>query len=295
MKSPLLLLALGLAACLPALPAAEDSRIRVAVSVPPQADFVRRIGGDHVQVEVMIPPGYSHVDYPLTPRQVAALSRARLYVAVGHPAFEFEQIQLKAVLRDLPGIQVVDMSRGMALMAGEGEGDEEDHGHSHAGGDPHVWVAPDTVAVAARNIEVALSGIDPAHAAEYRANLQAFETEIAALDREIRARLAGREGDRFMVYHPTWGYFARQYGLQQVAIEAEGKEPSAQRLIQLIDRARRERIQVVFVQAGFPRKSAQVIAEAVGGRVLVADPQDPDWLGNLRRVARELQEALPHA
>lgn len=293
MKAPLLLLALGLAACLPALPAAEDARIRVAVSVPPQADFVRRIGGDHVQVEVMIPPGYSHVDYPLTPRQVAALSRARLYVAVGHPAFEFEQVQLKSVLRDLPGIQVVNMSRGMQLIAGEGEGEEDEHGHG--GGDPHVWVAPDTVAVAARNIEAALAGIDPAHAAEYRANLQRFEVEIAGLDREIRARLTGRGGDRFMVYHPTWGYFAREYGLQQVAIEAEGKEPSAQRLIQLIDRARRERIKVVFVQAGFPRKSAQVIAEAVGGQVLVADPQDPDWLGNLRRVARELQEALPHA
>jgi zinc transport system substrate-binding protein len=171
----------------------------------------------------------------------------------------------------------------------------EEDAHGHGGGDPHVWVAPDTVAVAARNIEAALAGIDPAHAGEYRANLQRFEVEIAALDREIRARMAGRGGDRFMVYHPTWGYFAREYGLQQVAIEAEGKEPSAQRLIQLIDRARRERIKVVFVQAGFPRKSAQVIAEAVGGQVLVADPQDPDWLGNLRRVARELQEALPHA
>jgi zinc transport system substrate-binding protein len=297
MKAPFLLLALGLAACRPVLPPAEDGRIRVAVSVPPQGYFVRRIGGEHVRVEVMIPPGYSHVDYPLTPRQVAALSRSRLYVAVGHPAFEFEQVQLKPVFRDLPGLQVVNMSRGMSLIAGEVEGDEDEHGHGedHGGGDPHVWVAPDTVAVAARNIAAALSGIDPAHAAEYRANLQGFEAEIAALDREIRARLAGRRGGRFMVYHPTWGYFAREYGLQQVAIEAEGKEPSAQRLIQLIDRARRERIEVVFVQAGFPRKSAQVIAEAVGGRVLVADPQDPDWLGNLRRVARELQEALPHA
>src|ERR1700710_2325524 len=115
MKPPLLLLALGLAACRPMLPTADDPRIRVAVSVPPQADFVRRIGGGHVQVEVMIPRGDSRVAYPLPPRQVAALSRARIYVAVGHPAFEFEQIQLKAVLRDLPGVQVVDMSRGMAL------------------------------------------------------------------------------------------------------------------------------------------------------------------------------------
>jgi zinc transport system substrate-binding protein len=281
-----------LAACHPVPPPAAGARIRVAVSVPPQAYFVRRIGGDHVQVDVMIPPGYSHVDYPLTPRQVAALSRARLYVAVGHPAFEFERVQLASVLRDLPGIQVVDMSRGMRLLAGGGEGDEDEHGHGE--GDPHVWVAPDTVAVAARNIAAALEGIDPAHAAEYRANLQGFEAEVAALDREIRARLAGAEGARFMVYHPTWGYFAREYGLQQVAVEAEGKEPSAQRLIQLIDQARREKIEVVFVQAGFPRKSAQVIAEAVHGRVLIADPQDPDWPGNLRRVSRELQEALPH-
>jgi len=297
MKFPyFLLLALTLAACRPMAPAGDAGRLRVAVSVPPQAYFVRRIGGDRVQVDVMIPPGYSHVDYPLTPRQVAALSRARLYVAVGHPAFEFERVQLAAVLRDLPGIQVVDMSRGMRLLAGEGEGDEDEHGHSgEAGGDPHVWVAPDTVAVAARNIAAALEGIDPAHAAEYRANLASFEMDVAALDREIRQRLAGTQGDRFMVYHPTWGYFAREYGLEQVAIEAEGKEPSAQRLIRLIDRARRERVKVVFVQAGFPRKSAQVIAEAVGGRVLVADPQDPDWLGNLRRVSRELQEALPHA
>jgi zinc transport system substrate-binding protein len=286
----LALLALLLAACRPVLPPAHDSRIRVAVSVPPQAYFVERIGGDRVQVAVMIPPGYSHVDYPLTPRQVAALSRARLYVAVGHPAFEFERVQLAPVLRDLPGVQVVDMSRGMRLIEGEGEEDE----HGHAAGDPHVWVAPGTVAVAARNIAAALEGIDPAHAAEYQANLACFEADVAALDREIRARLAGAHGDRFMVYHPPWGYFAREYGLRQVAIEAEGKEPSARRLIQLIDQARREKIKVVFVQAGFPRKSAQVIAETVGGRVLVADPQDPDWLGNLQRVARELQEALPH-
>ena len=286
---------LALAACRPALPPADAGRIRVAVSVPPQGYFVERIGGRHVQVEVMIPPGYSHVDYPLTPRQLVALSRARLYVAVGHPAFEFEQARIKPLLPDLPHLEVVDMSRGMRLLEGEGEG-SEGHGHrGHAGGDPHVWVAPETVAVAARNIAAALERTDPAHAAEYRANLRRFEADVAGLDREIRARLAPERGSSFLVYHPTWGYFAREYGLRQVAIEAEGKEPSAGRLIQLIDGAKREGVKVVFVQSGFPRKSAQVIADAVGGRVLVADPQDPDWLGNLRRVSRELQEALEHA
>ncbi|HEY7215189.1 MAG TPA: zinc ABC transporter substrate-binding protein, partial [Thermoanaerobaculia bacterium] len=265
-------------------------RIRVAVSVPPQAYFVERIGGPRVAVEVMIPPGYSHVDYPLTPRQMVALSRARLYVAVGHPAFEFERARIAPLLADLPGVEVVDMSRGMRLIQGEGEGGE--HGHHHAAGDPHVWVAPETVSVAARNIAAALERIDPGHAAEYRANLARFAADVAALDREIRSRLAPVRGTSFMVYHPTWGYFAREYGLRQVAIEAEGKEPSAARLIQLIEEARRQRVKVVFVQSGFPRKSAQVIAEAVEGRILVADPQERDWLGNLRRVSRELEEAL---
>jgi zinc transport system substrate-binding protein len=265
----------------------------VAVSVPPQAYFVERIGGSHVEIETLIPPGYSHVDYSPTPRQIVALSRARLYVAVGHPAFELERARIWPLLADLPDLEVVDMSRGMRLIEGEGEGSE--HGHGHAGGDPHVWVAPDTVAVAARNIAEALERIDPVHAAEYRANLQRFEAEIADLDRSIHAQLGPDRGEAFMVFHPTWGYFAHEYGLRQVAIEAEGKEPSAQRLIQLIDQAKRDRVKVIFVQAGFPRKSAQVIAEAVGGRVVVADPQERDWLDNLRRVTRELSEALSHA
>jgi zinc transport system substrate-binding protein len=190
---------------------------------------------------------------------------------------------------------MVDMSRGMSLIEGEGEGSSEEHGHSHQGGDPHVWVAPETVAVAARNIAAALEQADPVHASEYRANLRRFEAEIAELDRQIQDQLGPDRGKAFMVFHPTWGYFAHEYGLRQVAIEAEGKEPSAQRLIQLIEEAKEHGVKVIFVQAGFPRKSAQVIADAVGGRVVVADPQERDWLDNLRRVTRELSEALSHA
>jgi zinc transport system substrate-binding protein len=268
-------------------------RIPVAVSVPPQACFVEKIGGDHVRVEVMIPTGSSHVDYSPSPRQVAALAAARIYIKVGHPAFEAETHSIVPFLDRLPKIVVVDMSQGMDLIAGEGS----EGGHHHDG-DPHVWVAPSTVRVAARNIAAALQKTDPGHAAEYAANLRAFEAEIDALDRDIRERLgsssAGAGTRKFMVYHPSWGYFAHEYGLEQIAIEAEGKEPSAQRLIQLIDRGRRENVKVIFVQGGFPRKSAQVIADAVGGRVLTADPQERDWADNLRRVAAELGEAYRH-
>lgn len=291
---------LALAGCRSAPEAAGGpERLRVVVSVPPQAYFVERIGGGRVEVEVMIPPGYSHVDHPLTPRKMSALSAADLYVRVGHPAFDWERQQIGPVLEGLPGLRVVDMSAGMRFLdaggvserPGAGGGDLHG-GHGHDGGDPHVWVAPATVAVAAENIARALAEADPAHAAEYRANLAAFQADLRELDRELRARLSGLPHRAFLVYHPTWGYFAREYGLEQLAIEAEGKEPSAGRLMELIDLAREERVRVIFVQSGFPRKSAQVIADAVGARVVTADPQEYDWPGTLRRVAAELEEAL---
>jgi zinc transport system substrate-binding protein len=299
------LIALCLAACggggAGAGAAAPDPRLPVAVSVPPQAYFVEKIGGGRVRVEVMIPPGASHVDYSPSPRQMAALAGARLYIKVGHPGFEVETHSIAPFLARNPGIRVVDMSRGMRFLPGEGaegwQADPDNH-HDHSGGDSHVWVAPDTVRVAARNIAAGLAAADPGHAAEYAANLGSFLAEIDSLDRDIRGRLgpslSGTGTRKFMVYHPSWGYFAREYGLEQIAIEAEGKEPSAQRLIQLIDRARREGVKVIFVQGGFPRKSAQVIADAVGGRVLTADPQERDWAANLRRVAAELGEAYGH-
>lgn len=291
-KVTLLLLLAGLAACRSA-PEPGTGRLRVAVSVPPQAYFVERIGGGRVDVTVMIPPGYSEVDFPLTPRAAAALSQAQLYVAVGHPSFEYERQYIRPFLARLPRIRVVDMSRGVRPL--EGGGHEHAHGDVHGGGDPHVWVAPETVRVAAGNIARGLEEIDPTHAAEYQANLQSFLAEIDRLDRDLRALLAGPPSSRtFMVYHPSWGYFAREYGLEQIAIEAEGKEPSAARLIQLIDRARHERVKVLFVQAGFPRKSAQVVADEIGGRLVPADPLERDWPANLRRVAAALHEAISH-
>lgn len=248
--------------------------LRVAVSVGPQAELVRRIGGDRVAVTTMLPPGASDEDVSLSPRQVFALENVQLYVAVGHPAFPLEARYIRPFLGRHPEVRVVDMS-----------------GNSHEG-DPHVWVSPETMTVAARNVAAALEGMDPTHAAGYRTNLARFLEDAGRLDREVRARLSAPGASRvFLVYHPSWGYFARRYGLEQIAIEAEGKEPGAAQLIQLIDRARREHATVVLVPEGFPRNSARVIADAIGGRVVSADPLAPDWEATLLRVA----EVLSHA
>ena len=292
----------GCAAGSPNVDAATAGRIQVAVSVPPQAYFVDRIGGARVAVQVMIPPGASETSYSPSPRQLVALTRARLYVKVGHPAFLFEANHIDRFLADHREIRVVDMSAGIEpILEGEVEGrpespgffgEEPDEHAAHAGGDPHVWVAPATVRVAAGNIARALSAVDPGHAGEYRRNLSTFLAEIDALDREIRADLAAGSTRRFMVYHPAWGYFAREYGLEQVAIETGGREPSAGRLIEMIDRGRRDGVRAVFVQRGFARKSAEVIAEAIGGEVVVVDPMAYDWIASLRAATRAFRREI---
>lgn len=255
--------------------------MRVAVSVGPQADLVRRIGGDRVAVTTMLPPGASDEDVSLSPRQAVALEHVQLYVAVGHPSFPLEARYVRPFLDRHPEIRVVDMSRGVDLI----------HEHEHEGheGDPHVWVSPEIMATAAKGVADGLEALDPDHAAEYRRNLAAFLEDVERLDREVHARLSVPGASRaFLVYHPSWGYFAERYGLEQIAIEAEGKEPGAARLIQLIDRARRERATVVLVPEGFPRESAQVIADAIHGRIVSADPLAPDWESTLLRVAEVL-------
>lgn len=278
MKISAALFLLLLAGCR-AAPVRDPAALRVAVSVGPQAELVREIGGGRVAVTTMIPPGASDEDAALSPRQAFALEDVQLYVAVGHPAFPLEARYIRPFLARHPGVRVVGMSRHAAGSPG----------------DPHVWVSPEVMAWAARDVAAALEGIDPVHAIEYRGNRDRFLEKNARLDHELRRRLAVSGASRaFLVYHPSWGCFARRYGLEQIAIEAEGKEPGAARLIQLIDRARRGHATVLLVPEGFPRESAQVITDEIGGRVVTADPLAPDWQATLLRVARALGEG-PHA
>jgi zinc transport system substrate-binding protein len=160
--------------------------------------------------------------------------------------------------------------------------------------DIHVWLAPYTVRIAAENIARAMESLDPARQAQYRVNLARFLADIDALDKDIRSMLSGLKQRNFMVYHPAFGYFAKQYGLVQIAIETEGKEPSPPRLISLIQQARRDGIRTVFVEKGYSTKSARVIAREIGGQVVELDPMAHDWLANMRRVAEVLSRSLGH-
>lgn len=302
---------LRLAACLAALLAAgcgDDSAragngteplpapLQVVVTVPPQAYLVERIAGERAAIEVMMPSGSSEETWSPSPRQMVALTRADLYVLVGHPALAVERRHVLPTLAESPGVTVVDMSRGMDLgpdRVGDPEGDEHD-GHEHAGGagDPHVWTSPRLMRSAAVTVAEALARRDPEGADAYRSRLAAFLAELDALDAEIRRELASPTRRRFLVTHPAWGHFAADYGLEQVAIDREGKEPSPARLVALVEVARAEGLPVVFSQRGFPESAARVIARETGARVVTLDPIARDWLDNTRKTAREIAAAL---
>ena len=292
----IILLALGaaLGVC-PALGAGE--RLQVTVSIPPQRYFVQRIGGDFVAVSVMVSPGASPATYEPKPRQMADLARSRIYFALGVP---FESTWLAKIRAVNPEMKIVrteaDINK-VPLPAhrhpdqepGAHDRPDEDHGVL----DPHVWLSPPLVALQARQILTALSEADPAHADIFRANFRKFINDIVDLDVELQGLFAGRPGGgRFLVFHPAWGYFARAYNLTQVPIEVEGKAPKAAQVKDLIAQAKEGEIRVIFVQPQFSAKEAEVIARAIGGRVVPLDPLAEDWLENLRRVAAEFKEVL---
>lgn len=269
--------------------------LQVVVTVPPQAYLVERIGGERVATEVMMPSGSSEETYSPSPRQMVALSRADLYVLVGHPALLVERRHVLPALAADPGVTVVDMSAAMELEAeAEEEEDDPPGAHDHAGGehDPHIWTSPRLMRSAAVTIAQELARRDPAGAAAYRARLASFLSELDTLDREIRRELAGLSRRRFLVTHPAWGHFAADYGLEQVAIEEEGKEPSPARLVALIEAAREEGVTAVFTQEGLPAGAARAVAREIGARVVSLDPLARDWLDNTRKTARALSVSL---
>ena len=271
--SILLLTAFTLAACSPAANAEPTSTglLNITVSIVPQQYFVERIGGEYVKVNVMVEPGASPATYEPKPEQMTALSNAAAYFSIGVP---FEGAWLKKIQSANPKMNLVDTTQGIQRQA-----------TPDGGFNPHIWLSPALVKIQAQTIYAALAELDPAHQSQFKTNLEAFLADIDKLDAEIRATLATTVSKKFIVFHPAWGYFARDYGLQEIPIEVNGQEPSAQELARLIQTAQAENIKVVFVQPEFSQEDAQTIAKEIGGEVLSISSLAPNWLANLQKVA----------
>lgn len=262
----------------------------VFVSVEPQRFFVERIGGSGMKVEALVGPGQSPATLDPSPKTIARLSSADLYFRTGLP---FEEVLLNRFKEGHPGLKIVDVRRGLELVKLEGHGHkDEDKGQGSGELDPHIWLSPRLSMTQARVISEALCEADPARAALYRKNLEALITDLERVDAELAALLAPYKGREFLVFHPSFGYFARAYGLKQVAVEHEGKEPGARSMARLVERARKAGVSAVVAQPQFADRAARAIAGALGGTVIKADPLAADYLENLGRIARALMKAM---
>jgi len=272
-------------------PALAETPLEVFVSIAPQKYFVHKIGGPLVRASVMVPAGASPATYEPKPQQMAALARARLYFAIGVP---FEQAWLPRIAAANRSMQVVRTEAGIERQAMAAHDHEEGQAKGHGHGlDPHVWLAPRLVMIQAEAIRRTLVQAAPEQLALFEANAAAFQAELAALDAELKAAFQGLGGrNNLMVFHPAWGYFARAYGLKQIAIEQEGKEPGARGLKRLIEQTRALNVKVIFVQPQFSSRQAEAIAQSVGAKVIPIDPLAEDWAENLRRVAETIRRAL---
>ncbi len=272
-----LLIVIVSVACGPASVSETSDRLDISVSILPQRYFIERIGGDRVTVNVMVLPGESPATYEPKPAQLEALSDAHAYLSIGVP---FEDAWLDRIAAANDTMRMVDTTAGIKRLGGPDNPD------------PHIWLSPTLVKTQARTIADALVTLDPEHESDYEANLDEFIADIEALDADIRGTLAGLEQRAFMVFHPSWAYFARDYGLEMIPVEVGGQEPSAAELAALVRRAREENIQVIFAQPEFSTRNAETIAAEIGGEVLLVSPLAEEWLENMREVAAAFADAL---
>ncbi len=297
--------AIAIIAFLTAAPALAK-KLKVSVSIPPQADFVRNIVGDSVDILIMVPPGSSPETYELTPAQLRELSGADAYVKIGAD-FEFEKNLIDRIGRMYPDLKIIDCSAGIELLGGiEEHAAEDSHDshlsgadtrHKHGGNDPHLWNSPRNAKIFVRNIAAGLIAVDPGDSAVYRRNAARYEARLDSLDRSLESLLRPFRGSKFIVFHPAWGYFARDYDLIQIAVESEGKEPSAAEMIKLIKLARAEDLKTIFISPQFNRENAAAIAREIGGKIETADPLPSDFIGQMlqfgKKLATSYRESTP--
>ncbi len=268
----------------------------VTVSIAPQKYFVEQIAKGLVNVNVMVEPGSSPHTYEPKPSQMKQLAHSDVYFRVGDG---FENAWIPKFQSINPKMLIVDTAKDVTKIAmvehhHEGENKQTHHEDDDDDGglDPHIWLDPLLVKIQAKTIFETLSTLYPLHVKEFSANYEAFLLSLDNLDATIKSTLSGLQNRKFIVFHPSFGYFAKRYGLEQIAIEMSGKEPKPSELAMIIKEAKEEGAKVVFIAPQFSQKSAQTIAKQIGGKTVVIDPLALAWKENLLLIAQTFQSAL---
>jgi zinc transport system substrate-binding protein len=295
-----------LTACTGEEPTDTAGKLLVGVTIVPQKAFVRAVCGDLADVIELVPPGFSPESYDPTPVQMSRLSKAAVFFTLDLPA---EQNMDFTMLADTTIIDLADpiseaypdryFSDGEDhqedaddYSADAAEDDEDGDGHDHTGRDPHVWISPRRAAVMVQTIADEMGKVDPANAATYAANAEATIAQLTALDEELTGLFDGIPTKTIIVFHPAFGYFADDYGIEMLALEDNGREATAVHLTEMIDIAREKGIRTIFIQKESATRQADSFAQEIGGRTVELDPLSEDYIVNIRHMASEIAEAL---
>lgn len=282
------------------------NKLQVTVSIVPQQYFVQKIAQDKIDVNVMVKPGFSPATYEPKTSQMKELANSIAYFSIGVP---FENVWIERFSSANKNLNIVDTTKGITkLSMQEHFHDEADENHTHhdekesnheenenheehEGLDPHVWLDPLLVKIQAKIIFETLCLLDKPNALFYKTNYEAFVIELDELYLELKNILIPVENKAFMVFHPSWGYFAHRFALEQIAVEVSGKEPKPNQLVELIQEAKKHNIKTVFVAPEFSQRSAKVIASSIGGAVFVVSPLQLKWRENLIFAANSIVDS----
>jgi zinc transport system substrate-binding protein len=260
----------------------------VVVSISPLKTFVKKIGGDKISTSVMVPQGSSPHTYEPKPSQMKEITQAKIYFSI---EVEFEKVWLEKFKNQNKNLIISDVVYDMnkSSIADHHHDDGKESLHIDEELDPHIWVDPINVKHIAQNIYTTLSKMDSNNSNDYKTNLENYLKELDELDSNIKTTLKDvPKNATFMVFHPAWGYFAKRYNLKQLSVEVEGKEPKMKALIGLMKQAKKEKVQAIFTQPEFSDKSAKLIANNLGIKVIKASPLAEDWAKNLLSLAKAI-------
>jgi zinc transport system substrate-binding protein len=268
-------------------PGGTDTGERIiTVSIAPFKYFVRAIGGDDFTVNVMVPAGANPHIYEPFPKQIFNLRKSVGYVSNGYLGFEVTWLD-----------RFYDTNRTMKKLSLSKDivplGASHQHDGDHVeGADPHYWVSPKCALVMALSVRDFLCELNPAGKSKYEANYQELVLQIKELDKKATGLFSSVQARSFMIFHPNLGYMARDYGLEEIAVEYEGKEPPPSRMKELIDRARKEHLRTIFVQREYDTKNAKAIAHEIGAELQIIDPLSADWLDSTSEIIGALYTSL---
>jgi len=254
------------------------AKLNVALSIAPESFLLEQIAKDKVAITTIVKPGSSPHTYEPKPSQMISLSNANIYLAIG---VEFEKVWLPKFKAQNSSLEIIHVDKNITKIA-------IDSGKKKGNLDPHIWLSVSNLKTISKNIAAAIIKKDIQNSQFYKNNLEQLLKKLDSLDSDIKSKLSNLKNRKFLIFHPSWGYFAKEYNLTQIAVEIEGKSPKPKELIKIIEQAKEENIKIIFTQPEFSKKSASIIANEIGGKVVEVSPLTKDVLENIRKFAYTL-------